>query len=56
MKPSKQVKSAFKAFKAKSTTTNVSMKVWARNANTPGSPLGVVIQQWFTNKHNKGVS
>jgi hypothetical protein len=50
MKPSKQVKRAFRAWKSKTDITKVGLKEWARNHDTGGTPLSTVIQQWQLNK------
>ncbi len=52
MKASKCVKLGFRLWKTKSESTNVSLKVWARNHNTGGTELAQAIEQWFKNKRN----
>lgn len=48
MKPSKQVKRAFRKFKKKSSATNLSMKQWAKNVGEDN--LKPVVAAWFANK------
>lgn len=50
MKESKKVKTAYKAWKSKTDITKVSLKEWARNLDTGGTPLSATIQQWLANK------
>ena len=52
MKPSKKVKRAYREWNKKTDTTKVSLKVWARNLDTGGTPLSATIEQWFANKRN----